>query len=360
MGLLAIILGVLLLLYVLRDAFETVVLPRRVSRRFRLTRFFYVLTWSPWRALARRRREGNPRENFLSIYGPLSLLVLLGTWAAALIVGFALIHWGAGSRLSLPEGIRRGFVADLYFSGTTLFTLGLGDVSPSSTSERVLTIVEAGTGFGLLALVISYLPVLSQGFSRRESAITLLDARAGSPPTAFELLRRESGDHSPESLAELFKDWERWSAELLESHVSFPVLAYYRSQHDNQSWVAALTTILDACVLTIAGIPKGPIRAARLTFAMARHTVVDMCNVFHLDSSPLHADRLPAEELERLHATLKAAGLALCSVGQMVDKLSHLRRMYEPYVNALSKHLLMPLPTWLPPEGAKDNWQTTA
>ena len=137
-------------------------------------------------------------------------------------------------------------------SGTNFFTLGLGDVTPTTTSARVLTTVEAGMGFGFLALVIGYLPVLSQAFSRRESAIALLDARAGSPPTAAELLRRRGGRRP--SPGRLLNDWERWSAEVLESHISFPVLAFYRSQHDNQSWVAALTTVLDTCALVITGV----------------------------------------------------------------------------------------------------------
>src|SRR5260370_2892365 len=186
---LAIAVGFFLLLVVLWDAFEPILLPRRVSRRFQLTRLFYPLSWLPWRALARLRKAGVGRENFLSVYGPLSLLLLLGFWATGLIFGFALLHWGLGTRLHLPEGLT-GFGADLYYSGTTLFTLGLGDVWPTSGLDRLLTVTEGGTGFGFLALVIGYLPMLSQAFSRREVNIRLLDARAGSPPTAVEFLRK--------------------------------------------------------------------------------------------------------------------------------------------------------------------------
>jgi hypothetical protein len=349
--------GSLLVLFVLWDSFETVVLPRRVSRRLQLTRLFYRFTWLPWRALARLREPGIARENFLSVYGPLSLLLLLILWAATLVLGFALLHWGLGTRLQLPAGLE-GFAADLYYSGTTFFTLGLGDVSPTSGPDRVLTVVQAGTGFGFLALVISYLPILSEAVSRREVNISLLDARAGSPPSAVELLRRHRQSHG-EALSNLLIEFERWAADLLETHVSFPVLAYYRSQHNNQSWIAALTTVLDVCALIIAGLENAPARTARLTYAMARHAVVDMSLVLRQPPLAPNPDRLPAAELAKVRKALAAAGYALPE-GQAVDeKLARLRQMYEPYLNALGNFLLMPLPQWLPRDAAQDNWERT-
>ncbi|MEO8431024.1 MAG: potassium channel family protein [Acidobacteriota bacterium] len=351
--------GAVLIVSVLWDAFETIVLPHRVSRGFRLTRLFYVVTWRPFRALGRRREAGNPRENFLSIFGPMSLLLLLAAWALALVLGFALLHWGFGTHLSMPRGLS-DLGGDLYFSGTTLVTLGLGDVTPSTTSARVLSFVESGMGFGFLALVVGYLPTLFQAFSRREVTIALLDARAGSPPTAAEFIRRHGGPTEGRSLAELLHDWEVWSADLLETTISFPVLAYYRSQHDNQSWLAGLTTVLDVCTLVIAGVEGGPVRSARLTFAMARHALVDISQVFRLKPGAPTEDRLPAADAVRLRETLLQAGAPL-KPGEAIDeRLRNLRSMYEPFAFALSDHLLMPLPRWVPPVGARDNWQTTA
>ena len=356
MELSAAVLGALLMVVILWDAFQTIILSRRVSRRLRPTRAFYRLVWTPWRAAARRLPEGDRKENLLTVFGPLSQILLIALWALGLIVAFALLHWGLGSRLAGPDGAS-GFGVDLYMSGTTFFTLGLGDVTPRTTLARALTVVEGGMGFGFLALVIGYLPLISQAYSRREVSISMLDARAGSPPTAAQLLRRHFDDGG-EDLHGLLSDWERWSAELLESHISFPLLSYFRSQHDKQSWVAALTTILDVCSLIVARIEDTPQSTARLTFAMARHAMVDLCAIFRLEPVPPPVDRLPPAEKDRLDSFLIAARVRVRTDQASVASFMALRAMYEPYVQALSNFLIMPLPAWIPPEDAKDSWHT--
>jgi hypothetical protein len=350
----ALVAGVLVVLVVLWEAFETIVSPRRVTRRFRLTRAFYRATWIPCRAIGRTLPPGRPREGFLSVFGPLSLLVLFMLWTALLVAGFTLLHWGAGSGVHTSTG-QHGWVTDLYASGAALFTLT--DLSPTTPAARVLTVIEAGTGLAFLAMVISYLPVLSQGFSRREVNVSLLDARAGSPPSAGELLLRHAGDAQRDMLERLLEQWEQWCADLLETHVSFPVLAYYRSQHANQSWVAALTAILDSCALLIAVLEDEPTRAARLTFAMARHAAVDLSLIFRLKPQPANPDRLPTSELAQLRQALRQAGLNVQEGAEVDAKLHRLRALYEPYMNALGTFLMMPLPGWRAHEGARDNWR---
>ncbi len=271
----ALIGAVALILIVLWDVFETIVLPRRVQGPLHLTWLLYRATWAPWSAMGRMVHKHDRRETFLSLYGPLALLFLLFVWASGLIVGFATIQWSLGSQVVSPYG-HRGFWTDLYMSGTTFFTLGLGDVVPKVGIARAVTVVEAGVGFGVLALVIGYLPVLYQAFSRREVAISLLDARAGSPPSAVEMLRRHMRDYGVETLTEQLRAWEVWAADLMESQLSYPSLSYFRSQHENQSWLAGLTAILDACALIIVGVDGIPAHQARLTFAMARHAAVDL------------------------------------------------------------------------------------
>jgi hypothetical protein len=353
--------GLLLILIILWDAFETIVLPRRVTRQASLARLFYRTLWLPWSAIAQDLPAGRRRERWLGYFGPLSLILLLAAWAATLVVGFALLQWALGALHSPASGTGiAGFGTDLYMSGTTFFTLGLGDVIPQSGPARLVTVAEVAVGFGLLALVIGYLPAITGAFSRREVNVSLLDERAGSPPTAFELLRRCHSADRAQSVNDLLRDWERWSAELMESHLSYPVLAYFRSQHDNQSWLAALTMVLDLSALVLVGVAGTPTETARLTFAMARHAAVDLTQVFNAQPHAPAEERLTAAGLAQMRARLTAAGVALQEGEEADRRLAELRGVYEPYMTALAEKLLMPLPPWMPTQVSPDNWQTTA
>jgi hypothetical protein len=358
--LLPLIAGIACLFLVLTDAFQTVILPRRAIGRFRITRLFYIVTWTPWRAFAMCIKHPRKRETVLSYYGPLSLVVLIMVWAGALVLGFALLYYAQGSPLGDAIGKKIGFYTDLYVSGTTLFTLGLGDIVPHTEFARTLIILEAGTGLGFVAVVIGYFPVLYGAFSRREVSISLLDARAGTPPTALELLRRHSFEGGNEALTLLLEEWERWSAELLESHISYQLLCYFRSQHTNQSWLSALTAILDACSLLISGVKGHPARQAQLTFAMARHALVDLSQIFSLVPVPNVRDRLPAEKWQKLHDHLCESKVAICRDEQSIARLREMRALYEGHAEALSAYLCMPLPPWIPEGPHKDNWQSVA
>lgn len=358
MRVIVVVLGLLVLISMLRDAFETIILPRTVLNKRRLTGIFYELTWRPWTALVRRLRSEEARETLLGYYGPLSLIVLLVLWASGLVLGFALLEWGLGVRMVGPDG-PAGFVTMLYTSGVTFLTLGYGDVIARDTLGRVLTVLEAGTGFGFLAIVIGYLPVVYQAFSRREVAVSLLDEQAGSPPSAGELLRRHGLDGSAQTIDAFLHEWERWSAEVLESHLSYPTLGYFRSQHENQSWLGALTMILDACALLMVGVEGSGTRQARLTFAMARHAVIDLAQVF-VEPSQQVPDRLPPAALQHLRATLMDVGIVLRAGPAADQQLAELRALYEPYVWALAEYLLIPLPAWCADDAASDNWQRTA
>ena len=347
--------GIVCLIGVLLDAFQTIILPRRATGRFRLTRIFYGLTWSPWVLLSSCVTDVRKRETAFSFYGPLSLIFLLVLWAAGLMTGFALIYYSMGSPFHdpVPPVTLR---TDLYVSGTTLFTLGLGDVTPLTRHARELIILEAGTGFGFLAVVMGYFPVLYGAFSRREVSISLLDARAGSPPTAAELMRRHSYQGAESDLSMLLIEWERWSAELLESHISYPQLCYFRSQHTNQSWIGALTAILDTSALLIAGIRGHEARQAQLTFAMARHALVDLSQIFSLKPKRNTPDRLSPERYDELYGMLCQGGVSVCRDDESYTRLKEMRALYEPYAETLSEYLRMPLPPWFAAHPHKDNW----
>lgn len=351
--------GILCVLVVLLDAFQTIILPRRAAGRLRLTRIFYITTWTPWRFLALRVRHPRKRETALSFYGPLSLIFLLVVWACGMVFGFSLIYLALGTPFN-DASRPLDYLTDLYVSGTNFFTLGLGDVTPHTTAARALSTLQAGTGFGFLAVIMGYFPVLYGAFSRREVSISLLDARAGSPPTAAELMRRHSFSGAEEELSRLLSEWERWSAELLESHISYTLLCYFRSQHTNQSWIGALTSILDTSALLIAGVQGHEARQAQLTFAMARHALVDLAQVFSLRPAQNLEDRLPPERYEQLYQLLCRSGVSVCRDGQSYERLSNLRALYEAYAAALSDHLCMPLPPWISNQPHKDNWLAVA
>jgi hypothetical protein len=351
-----------LLIFVFQDAFEVMLLPRRVHRRVRLTRFYFVGAWKLWCAVALRLRPGPPRERFLSVFGALSMVILFVLWAGSLILGFGALEWvlqgpgvpGPGMQVSAQSPLTEQF----YLSGVTFFTLGYGDVVPHSAAARTLAVFEAGSGIGFIAVVIGYLPVLYQLFSRREAHVIQLDARAGSPPTATTMLTRHAEADGLEKLDDLLREWEIWGSELLESHLSYPMLVYYRSQHDNQSWLAAIAAVMDCCALILVGVEEMKPLQARMTFAMARQVIVEMARSFRVRPSRYAGgDRLPTSEYQRMEAMFAEAGLCWKNGPDTQETLAALRATYEPLLDGLAVALLLPLPTWIAAEDAADHWQ---
>src|SRR5580692_9870087 len=328
----ATIVGAVLIFTILMDAFETVVLPRRIKRTlFRISSRFYKNTWGLWTRVGGHIKSANRREGFLAYYGPLSLFPLLGFWALGLIFGFACVQYGLGEHVSLGnEKITFGKV--LYLSGETFFTLGYGDITPNNPAARALSVFEAGMGFAFLGVVVGYLPVIYGSFNSREVEISLLDARAGSPPSAAEFLGRLGCCPDQTVLDNIFRDWERWSADLLASHISYPVLVFFRSQHGNQSWLSALTAMLDVTSLIMTGVDGIHADQAKLTFAMARHAVVDLAQVVNAEYSPHDLGRLGAEDLKRLRSALASKGVTLYDGADAAERLAELRILYEPYL----------------------------
>lgn len=357
MQILATIAGFVVLIVVLLDAFETVVLPRRVRRRFRLAGWFYRNIWILWAASTRSIKKTARRESALGYFGPLSLILLLILWAVGLICGFSLLQFGAGEHVQMGHDAVT-YATLLYQSGETFFTLGYGDVVPTNGIARILSVCEAGMGFGFLGVVVGYLPTIYSAFSRREIEISLLDARAGSPPSAAELLARYANHPDPVVLDEILRGWEHWCAEVLESHLSYAVLSYYRSQHSNQSWLAALTTILDATSLIIAGVDGVDPHQAKLTFAIARHAMVDLAQVVNARYQSNSPDRLPEAEFNRLREMLAAKDVRVITTREANEKLGRLRTAYESYAQAISTKLVLPLPAWIYAEKKKDNWES--
>jgi hypothetical protein len=348
----AVILGAILLVSVFQDAFEVMLLPRRVYRRMRLNRYYFAAAWNVWCAVARRLEAGAKRERFLSVFGALSMVILFTLWASGLICGFGLLEWALQATGKSP------MTEQFYLSGVTFFTLGYGDIVPHTAAARTVSVIEAGCGIGFIAVVIGYLPVLYQLFSRREAHVIQLDARAGSPPTATTTLSRHAEADSLDKLDDLLREWEVWGSDLLESHLSYPMLVYYRSQHDNQSWLAALSAVMDSCALILVGVEEMKPLQARMTFAMARQVVVEMARSFQIKPSRYDGgDRLPPADYLRMEGILAKAGLQWKGGPETQEILAGLRATYEPLLDGLASALLLKLPPWIASEDATDHWQ---
>ena len=362
MSIIAALFGICCVFVVLADAFETVVLPRTVMRKIRLSNVVFDFAGKLYGRIGRLPPSPR-RQGLLVAFAPLILLILISLWAVLIIVGWALIHWGFGTPLQGADG---SLARDIYFSGVTFFTLGYGDIVPTEGVGRMLSVFEAGLGFGFLALVVSYVPVLYNAFSRREVQMLLLDSRAGSQPMSAELLRRHAESSCMSMLTVILRDWERFGAELLESYLSYPILAYYRSQHDDSSWLKSLTAVMDTCALIEVGFQDDQpwmreLRfQARATFAMGRHVCVDLAYILDIPPQDNSLGRLPPHSLHAIRVMLAAHGVHLRDDEAANRHLQEVREMYEPYVLGLAKELVLDLPKWCDANPQIENWQTSA
>jgi hypothetical protein len=347
------VLGIALILFNLAEFFVVFLLPRRVKRDPRMARIVLGVVWRPWRKLAAQLSPASG-DTMLGVFGPFGLIVILSSLSAGVILGFAGMHWGHRSHLGGVHAA--GFVNDLYFSAASFFSAAAG-FSPRDGLAKFLNIAEAGTGFAVLFISIGYLPALFQAFSRRETAVSQLDPRAGSPSTAGALLERSGSRGGWPGIDGYLGEWETWSAELMETHLSYPILGYFRSQHVNQNWLSALTTVVDASAFSMAYAPAG-VQHADLTFAIGRHALADLSFTFRTRAPSEVPNRLPDSDLEQLVARLRESGLELTADDQTARRrLTELRGTYERYVYAIGDRLALPVPGWLPGEDAVENWR---
>ena len=359
------VLGGALVVLMLFEIFLAFLLPRRVKRDPLLARRVAIYAFGPWRALARRLPD-QIGDTLLGMYGPFGLLLDLALWVALLMCGYACLQWAGGSHLRGAGGPQLGtggvdFGQDLYFSAASLVSSGTAGLAAHDTFARVVQVCDAATGLAVLTIVIGYLPSLYQAFSRRETTVSQLDARAGSPPSAGRLVVRATQRGGWPALNDYLRGWEVWSAELMETHLSYPVLAYFRSQHVNQNWLSALCTILDASALAVSAAPEGTVEEARFTFAISRHAIADLAYTFRAKPIVEAPDRLPAADFAALISEIRASGVALRDEPDAIrERLERLRRLYEPYAQVLAERVELRLPPWLAPELPTDNWRTTA
>jgi hypothetical protein len=342
---LEIVAGVLIWCVVLWDGFATVVLPRTVAPMKRLSGRFYRRSWLIWAAVGRRIHSPELQLAYLAVYGPLSVMFLLLIWVGFLLVAFAMIYHGFAPRFQAAHG-SIGFGALLYTSGSTFLTLGLGDITSTDPVARFFMILEAATGYTFLGLMISYMPVIHQAYAAREVGNVLIHSRTGHPPSAIKVLHFYGGSERSEVLRGNLRDAERWMAETLQSHLSHPVLTFYRAQHRAQSWLVSMTILLDTAAVLLASA-DGLLKAqASITFRMGLRLLKDLTDAMTIEIDPTCSKRLTSRDLPGLRSALVDAKLDTSLDPKACTELLQAVERYNVYLSALSRWLLIPLPAW--------------
>jgi hypothetical protein len=334
--------GFLILSWALLDVFRTLVMPRSARGRFRLSRILFRPLWRPWRWVGLLRKTAQARERILAAAAPFFFFVLLVGWASLVVFGYALILWSAPFAPGLGPA-NGSFGSALYVSGSCLFTIGFGEEAATGWTRAVL-VVAGATGLGLFAVVIAYLPVLYQAFNRREVGVLLLDARAGSPASGPELLHRMGSAGVASSLPELFAEWERWVADVLETHMSYPLLAFFRSPHDETSWVTSLGAVLDAATLILTSVDDEPDERARLLYGTGVHAVEDLFYYFRLQERESVIQR---EEFEDVLQDMKDDGFSIRPLDEAFARFTEKRAKYASRLDALVVLLAAPPGLWI-------------
>lgn len=334
--------GSLLVIATMYDLFQSVVLPRPAVGRVRFSPTAIRLAWRVWRSVAVRPQRLQLREAALAAFGPVTLLAMLLTWGFLLALGYALLFGGVSDQLH-PQP--HSFGTTLFFSIGTLLSFVVNGIDATGTAARFLVSVEAATGFGLFALVISLLFSLFGAFQRRESAVVALDALAGAPPTGVALLENCAKLQIPEQLSETFAEWRSWTVDVLESHLSYPLLMYFRSSHDNESWANSFVAVMDAASAVLSVVEGGPTGQAHLLHKIGAHLIEDMGRYYHRGVEPV--EELDPEEFAAACTRLRQAGYRVRDSEAARQEFNRLRNVYVPWVERLSVVLAIPPAPWV-------------
>ena len=337
--------GALLILEILQDVFLSVVVPRRapnLGRRLRLSAALIPALWRVWREFGLRMSTAERRESFLGSFGSLVVMLLLAGWVVGLIFGYGLVLDALGSELRPPPD---NLGTALYFAGVALLTLGFGEIVATEAPARAITLVAAANGLGLFALVIALLFTLYGSFQRREVAVVVLEAGAGAPPSGVALLETYALGGIAHDLPGVFATWQAWAAEVLDSHLAYPVLAYFRSSHDNDSWISSLGAVMDAATLVLTTIEDGPKGWAKLFRGVGGHCLEDLVSYFDLPAqTEVGVERAEFDEARR---RLERAGFVLRDAEEGWTSFSRQRAEYAGRVNALARYWATPPAQWI-------------
>lgn len=337
--------GLAVLLMTFHDLFHSVVLPRPSVYRLLPINFSTTLIaqlWMGWRSAGTLRRRQEGHENFLGVFGPAALLVLLGYWFLSLVLGYGLVFFGLRDQIQ-PR--LDGFWTSLYFSAATLLPLSYGNLLPMGGAVRVAILAESASGVLLIALVIALLFSLYQSFLAREELVVSLDALAGAPPSGLQILERAAADRMPQQLEQTFNEWRRWSATVLESHLAYPILFYFRSSHDNEAWINSFGAVMDAATLVVSSIEHESAGPARLMLKVGNHLVEDV--VWHFRMRNTGEVGVEREEFEQALARLREAGYRCRDAEPAWTEFGDLRRRYASPLNRMAHWLAILPATWI-------------
>jgi multisubunit Na+/H+ antiporter MnhC subunit len=328
--------------------------PRPTLGRFRIGRYVVRGSWRIVRA-AGRRRGGETRDTLLGLFAPAATLLLLVVWLVALVLGFGLVLFALRSQLN-PSPQDLG--TTMYYAAGSILTLGSGEIAATGPVARAVVVVSAVSGLGVVALVVTFLFSLYGSYQRREVQVVTLQAAAGAPPSAVTLLETYGRLDLTGRLPDFFAEWERWAAEVLDTHVAYPLLGFFRSSHDNLSWISALGTVLDAASLvltTTEGLPRGE---AELFRRVGSHLVEDITNLGFRSGVTASADapQVPAPNgvdriaFDEACARLVEAGYRLAPREVAWAEFEGARAAYAGSLQAMAAYWATPTNSWLEPE----------
>lgn len=334
--------GLLILIAVFRELFQAIILPRPAVRKFALGRYLLRALWLLWRWIGNRIQSLPRRESWLAVIGPLGVLVLFAVYGLGLVIGYALLIDGVrGEMKPVPEN----FGTSLYFSATTLVPLSYGDIIPVDVTARLVTIAESVSGVFLAALAITLLFSLYESFQNREELVVTLDAMAGAPPSGVQILETAAERGMHEQLIRTFEEWRNWAAAVLESHLAYPLLFFFRSSHDNEAWLNSFGAVMDAAILVISTVDDDTEGPARLMYTVGNHLVEDMAWYFRYPqrSEPI----VEREEFDQARERLRKAGYKCHGGEDGWKKFAHLRSSYASPLNQLARLLAIIPAQWI-------------
>jgi hypothetical protein len=316
-------------------------LPRAASRRFRFSARLVRATWPIWKELALRIEDSDAREDFLGSYAPLALVSFLLTWGVLLIVGYGLILYGLRFEIRPVPGFGEAF----YYSGVSFLTIGYGDFVATGGTSRFVSLIAGGNGFAVVAIVTAFLFSVFGAFATRENFVVTFGSRAGSPPSGVSLIESYARFGILADLDDVFEEGIRWAAAVLESHLAYPILAYFRSSHENESWIGTVGALLDASTLKLTLLADGPTGHAKLYNVMARHLVRDLAVYFRFESVPQPG--IERQEFDAARERLRDAGLAVRDPDEAWGHFSELRGSYATALNEMASFFRIPPAQWI-------------